>query len=214
MRLPPARAAGGAGYESYVGHLAWQVMAESGHFPAHVPATLRGAKRAPAMTPAELVDRHNVTDPDIHALFVAYLTRRSHDIDYSTLRDIAADLCGKFWTGVRKVNPAQADLALAPEDYESWRAVLEIRGDGQPRLSADAVLTTIRAFYVDIQGWAAQEPERWARWVSLPHWQEGNQVTGENETPRQGTHGWPNTPASTAPSCFRGRCDRPPGPPA
>jgi hypothetical protein len=36
----------GAGYESYVGHLAWQVMAESGHFPAHVPATLRGAKRS------------------------------------------------------------------------------------------------------------------------------------------------------------------------
>ncbi|MET3948688.1 integrase [Arthrobacter sp. UYCu512] len=156
----------GAGYESYVGHLAWKVMAESGHFPAHVPATLRGAKRAPAMTPAELVDWHNITDPDIHALFVAYLTRRSHDIDYSTLRDIAADLCGKFWTGVRKVNPAQADLVLAPEDYQSWRAVLEIRGDGQPRLSADGVLTTIRAFYLDIQGWAAQEPESWARWVA------------------------------------------------
>ncbi|WP_332603162.1 site-specific integrase [Arthrobacter sp. S2(2024)] len=156
----------GAGYESYVGHLAWRVMAESGHFPAHVPATLRGAMRAPAMTPAELVDRHNITDPDIHALFVAYLTRRSHDIDYTTLRDIAADLCGKFWTGILRVNPAQADLALTPENYESWRTVLEIRVDGLPRLSADAVLTTIRAFYLDIQGWAAQEPEMWARWVA------------------------------------------------
>lgn len=36
-------------------------MAESGHFSADVPATLRGTKRAPAMTPAELVDRHNIT---------------------------------------------------------------------------------------------------------------------------------------------------------
>jgi hypothetical protein len=45
--------------------------------------------------------------------------------------------------------------------------VLEIRRDGNPRLSADAVLTNIRAFYLDIQGWAAQEPERWARWVAL-----------------------------------------------
>lgn len=156
----------GAGYESYVGHLAWRVMAESGHFPAHVPATLRGAMRAPAMTPAELVERHNITDPDIHALFVAYLTRRSHDIDYSTLRDIAADLCGKFWAGLLKVNPAQMDLALTPEDYANWRAVLETRKDGRPRLSADAVLTTIRAFYLDIQGWAAQEPEQWAQWVA------------------------------------------------
>ena len=41
-----------------------------------------------------------------------------------------------------------------------------IRGDGQPRLSANAVLTTIRAIYLDIQGWAAQKPERWARWVT------------------------------------------------
>lgn len=75
--------------------------------------------RAPVMTPAELVDRHNTTDPDIHALTVAYLTRRSHDIDYSTLRDIVAELCGKFWTGLLKVSTAQTDLARAPEDYES-----------------------------------------------------------------------------------------------
>ncbi|MFF1252720.1 tyrosine-type recombinase/integrase [Pseudarthrobacter sp. NPDC058329] len=156
----------GAGYESYVGHLAWRLMAESGHFPVHVPATLRGAMRTPAMTPTELVDRHNISDADVHAMFVAYLTRRSHDIDYSTLRDLAADLCGKFWTGLLAVNPGQVDFTLTPEDYENWRAVLEIRRDGKPRLSADAVLTNIRAVYLDIQGWAAQEPERWARWVA------------------------------------------------
>lgn len=156
----------GAGYESYVGHLAWRIMAEFGHFPAHVPATLRGAMRAPAMTPKELVDRYSISDADVHGMFVAYLTRRSHDINYSTLRDLAADLCGKFWTGLLRVNPGQVDLALTPEDYENWRAVLEIRRDGKPRLSADAVLTNIRAFYLDIQGWAAQEPERWARWVA------------------------------------------------
>ncbi|MCO4253457.1 hypothetical protein [Pseudarthrobacter raffinosi] len=48
---------------------------------------------------------------------------------------------------------------------------------------------------------------------ALPHRQQGNQVTGENETPSQGTHGWPHTLASTAPSCLRRRRDRPPGPP-
>ncbi|WP_216636684.1 site-specific integrase [Arthrobacter sp. OY3WO11] len=156
----------GGGYESYVGHLAWRLMAESGHFPKHVPATLRGAMRAPAMTPTELVDRHNIADQDIHALFVAYLTRRSHDVDYTTLRDLAGDLCGKFWAALLKVNPAQKDLALTPEDYGKWRAVLEVRRAGRPRLSAHAVMTNIRAFYLDIQGWAAQEPERWARWVA------------------------------------------------
>lgn len=86
-------------------------MAESGQFPAHVPATLRGAMRAPAMTPAELVDRHNITDPDVRELFVAYLTRRSYDIDYVTLLDLAADLCGKFWTRILQINPDKTDFA-------------------------------------------------------------------------------------------------------
>jgi integrase len=156
----------GAGYESYVGHLAWRVMADSGHFPAHVPATLRGAMRAPAMTPEELVARYEITDPDIHRLFVAYLTRRSHDIDYVTLRDLAADLCVKFWINLKRISPDQTNFTLTAETYESWRAELAVRKDGRPRLGADAVLTTIRAFYLDIQGWAAQEPERWAQWVA------------------------------------------------
>jgi hypothetical protein len=121
----------GGGYESYVGHLIGGSWQESGHFPEHVRATLRGAMRAPAMTPTELVDRHNIADQDIHALFVAYLTRRSHDVDYTTLRDLAGDLCGKFWAGLLKANPAQKDLALTPEDYGKWRVVLEIRRDGQ-----------------------------------------------------------------------------------
>jgi integrase len=156
----------GAGYESYVGHLAWRVLAESGHFPPHVPATLRGAMRAPAMTPAELVDHHGIGHPDVRELFVAYLTRRSHDIDYVTLRGLAADLCGKFWKQLEQINPAQDNLTLSPETYQSWRAALSVRDDGRPRLSVDAVVTNVRALYLDLQGWAAQEPDQWARWVA------------------------------------------------
>jgi len=156
----------GGGYECYVGHLAWQVLSEAGHFPAHVPATLRGAMRAPAMTVAELVDQHQISNPEIRDLLVAYLTRRSHDIDYTTLRGLAADLCSTFWKQIEQINPGQADLALTPATYESWHAALAIRGDGRPRLSTDAILTNVRAFYLDLQGWAAAEPGRWARWVA------------------------------------------------
>jgi len=46
----------GAGYEHHIGHLAWEVLHGCGHFPPGVPATLRGAMRTPAMTPAQLVD--------------------------------------------------------------------------------------------------------------------------------------------------------------
>lgn len=57
------------------------------------------------MTLAELIDCHNITNPEVRGLFVAYLARRSHDIDEVTLRDLAADLCGKFWTRIRADKP-------------------------------------------------------------------------------------------------------------
>jgi integrase len=156
----------GGGYEFYVGHLAWQVLAATGHFQDQVPATLRGAMRSPALTPTQLVDRRNIQDPEIRELFIGYLTRRGHDIDYTTLRELATNLCGRFWTAILQINPGQMDFALSPETYATWRASLAVRKDGKPRLSSDAIVTTVRAFYLDLQGWAAQEPERWARWVA------------------------------------------------
>ncbi|WP_053208221.1 hypothetical protein [Jiangella muralis] len=103
----------GAGYEHHIGHLAWQVLHESGHFPSSVPATLRGAMRAPAMTPAELVDSYQLVNRDVAEMLTRYLTRRSHDLDYSTLRGLARDLCDIFWREIETINPAQADLALS-----------------------------------------------------------------------------------------------------
>jgi hypothetical protein len=154
----------GNGYELYVGHLAWKVLHQSGHFPPGVPATLRGALRAPAMTPAELVAQHSIRNPHARQMLTAYLTRRSHDIDYTTLRQLATDLCGNFWAEIERINPEQNDLALSEETYQAWRVALGTRQDGKPRLGADAIVTNVRALYLDIQGWAIQEPEKWARW--------------------------------------------------
>lgn len=154
----------GRGYELYVGHLAWKVLHQSGHFPPSVPTTLRGAMREPAMTPTELVDKHGIRNPAARQMLTAYLTRRSHDIDYTTLRMLATDLCGNFWAEIERINPAQNDLALSEDTYQAWRVALGTRRDGKPRLGADAIVTSVRALYLDIQGWAIQEPEQWAYW--------------------------------------------------
>jgi hypothetical protein len=154
----------GRGYELYVGHLAWKLLHQSGRFPSSVPATLRGAMREPAMTPAELVEQHGIRNLDARQMLIAYLTRRSHDIDYTTLRQLATDLCCNFWGEIERINPEQYDLALSEETYQAWRVALGVRRDGKPRLGADAIVTNVRALYLDIQGWAIQEPERWARW--------------------------------------------------
>lgn len=156
----------GAGYEHHIGHLAWQVLHESGHFPPSVPATLRGAMRAPAMTPAQLVDTYALDNQDVAEMLTRYLTRRSHDLDYSTLRGLARDLCDIFWREIETINPTQADLALSEETYQAWRAAVDVRRDGKPRLGAPGIVTNVRALYLDIQGWAAHEPEQWARWAA------------------------------------------------
>jgi hypothetical protein len=156
----------GAGYEHHIGHLAWQVLHESGHFPPSVPATLRGAMRAPAMTPAQLVDSYCLVNQDVAEMLTRYLTRRSHDLDYSTLRGLARDLCDIFWREIETINPTQVDLALSEETYQAWRAAVDVRRDGKPRLGAPGIVTNVRALYLDIQGWAAHEPEQWARWAA------------------------------------------------
>ncbi|QJY50783.1 site-specific integrase [Pseudonocardia broussonetiae] len=156
----------GHGYELYVGHLAWEVLHQSGHFPPRVPSTLRAALRSPALTPTELVDLHEVGNPDARAMLIAYLTRRSHDLDYTSLRCLASDLCRSFWGEIERINPDQSDLALSERTYQAWRVALGTRRDGKPRLGADAIVTNVRALYLDLQGWATQEPEQWARWVA------------------------------------------------
>ncbi|MDQ2850956.1 MAG: site-specific integrase [Actinomycetota bacterium] len=156
----------GRGYEQHVGHLAWEVLNQSGQFPSGVPSTLRGAMRAPRMTPAELVDSYQLANEDVAGMLTRYLTRRSHDLDYSTLRGLSWDLCDLFWREIERIHPTQIDLTLSEETYQAWRAAVDVRRDGKPRLGAPGIVTNVRALYLDIQGWAAHEPEQWARWAS------------------------------------------------
>ncbi|MFJ9914713.1 tyrosine-type recombinase/integrase [Actinacidiphila glaucinigra] len=159
-------------YATYVGHLAWEVMHRIGHFPGSVPSTLRAALRAPQLTCRELVDRHQLREREIADLLVQYLERRRHDLDYSSLLTLANTLVFLFWKTVETIAPDQRDLRLSQQTYQRWREAIATRADGQPRRNIDSVLTTVRAFYFDIQAWAAHEPERWARWSAtcpIPH---------------------------------------------
>ncbi|MFH5207369.1 tyrosine-type recombinase/integrase [Antrihabitans sp. NCIMB 15449] len=148
----------------YVGHLAWQVLHSIGHFPANSPPTLRGALRSPQFTTTEMVDRHNVANPAVRQLFIDYLDRRSTDVVYSTLTVVATHVVKIFWKALELINPAQSDLRLSEDHYRQWHATLAIREDGTVRQNPWLVLTSVKAFYYDIQAWAVDEPERWAHW--------------------------------------------------
>jgi site-specific recombinase XerD len=153
-------------YGNYVGHLAWQVMYDTGHFPRSTPATLRACLRAPQLTADELVDQHGIANPAVRQLLVDYIERRSHDLDYGTTAALATQLVLNFWKALEEINADQQDLRLSQETYQAWRQAIRVRHDGKRRSDEDGILVAVRALYFDLQAWAAQEPERWAIWVA------------------------------------------------
>ncbi|MFB7763544.1 tyrosine-type recombinase/integrase [Streptomyces xiamenensis] len=175
--LHHARTTRDAGLASYsysvnVGHLAWEVMHATGHFPQAVPSTLRAALRTPKLTCQQLVEQFELHHPGIRELLVQYLERRSHDVDYSTLKGLTSNLVQLFWKTIERLAPDQQDLRLSEAVYQQWRQAIAVLEDGRPRRNIDSVLMSVRAFYYDVQSWAAHEPELWAHWAApcpIPH---------------------------------------------
>jgi site-specific recombinase XerD len=151
----------------YTGHLAWEALCSFGLFPPDCPRTLQAALLPRQATPAELVDRYGVANADIRELLIAYLQRRSHDMDYRSLTGLATNLVKNFWVKIEAIRPGQTDLRLDPDTYEEWRSQVRLHDDGiTPRVDPDTPLMAVRSFYFDLQAWAAHEPERWARWAA------------------------------------------------
>ncbi|HEX9548117.1 MAG TPA: site-specific integrase, partial [Acidimicrobiales bacterium] len=64
------------------------------------------------------------------------------------------------------IAPGQPDLRIDGELYQRWRDQVAVRADGKGRRDFDPILRAVRAFYADLQAWAAAEPGRWAIWVA------------------------------------------------
>jgi hypothetical protein len=158
----------GAG-SRFPGHLAWQVLHTMDHFPSHGPATLKAAVLNGRSTVEELVDRYKIRHAGVRQLLIAYLERRKPELDYSTLDNLSRHLAGNFWATIEQLAPDQPDLRVDVELYQRWRDRIAIRADGKGRRDFDPILRAIRAFYADLQAWAAAEPEQWASgWRPAP----------------------------------------------
>jgi len=145
---------------------AWPVLHDMGRFPAWVPRTLQDARVRGQQPVGALVDRHRLRNPEVRELLVDYLRRRSVEVDYSTLDNLVRNLVQYFWKVVEDVNPGQADLRLDEQTVQEWKQRLLVRSDGKPRVNIEGPFLTVRAFYLDLQTWAAAEPERWGQWVA------------------------------------------------
>ncbi|WP_406482564.1 tyrosine-type recombinase/integrase [Streptomyces sp. NBC_01615] len=150
-----------------------------GNIPADAPVTLRHLHQVTGqLTCEQLVDRHGVTNPSIRALLIDYLEERRPRLDYSTLDNLARNLTRNFWSDLEFHHPGISSLDLSPGVATAWKERLRnrIQRRKQPDGTVQEIvversdyvtqLISVRAFYLDIARWAAEEPARWGPWAA------------------------------------------------
>ncbi|MFC7807712.1 tyrosine-type recombinase/integrase [Streptomyces olivaceus] len=147
-------------------------------FPPDAPPNLRHISvRAGQLTPAQLIDRYQIVNKPVRDLLVSYLAERQVALDYTSLDDLSRCIGLHFWANLEKHHPGIDSLHLTPETAAAWKQRLRTKVDRKrlpdgtvteyesPRLSFVPLLTQVRAFYLDIAQWAADDPARWGQWA-------------------------------------------------
>lgn len=131
---------------------------------------MRAARSVGQRTVPEIVDRYRLQSAEIRGLLVSYLSERAPELDHGSLLHLAHTLCGLFWRDLEQHHPGIDSLDLEPQVASAWKQRLRHVPDAKgrragERASARAHLLLVRAFYLDIARWAAEDPARWSRWV-------------------------------------------------
>lgn len=156
--------------------LFYQLLRTRGEWGATAPAMRVFAGRGQP-TCEQLVDRYRLSCRSVRDLLVDYLRERQMAMDFSSLQHLAYLLARLFWADLEAHHPGVDSLTLSREVAAAWkqrvmtRTITETTTDGQPvtttsvRLDGRAVLTAVRAFYLDIAEWADDDPARWGPWA-------------------------------------------------
>jgi site-specific recombinase XerD len=146
---------------------AWDLLRGIGVFPRDL--SLRDEIVRGQWTPTEMVDYYGVKAPGIRQVLIRYLTERRASIDYNSLRNLAGFLAGLFWTDIEAHHPGIDTLHLPSEIVDAWkeRVRFQLGKPGErprPRKEIQTIFTHVRAFYMDLQEWALEDPS-WVPWA-------------------------------------------------
>lgn len=167
------------GRSSRGGTLFYALLRDCGFFPNSAPVSLRHLSvRAGQYSPAELIDRYQLQCAPVRDLLVDYLTERQLTLDYTSLDDLSRVLGLHFWANLEQHHPGIASINLDRDVATAWKRRMQTKiqrtrqPDGAmrevetPRMSFVPLLTSVRAFYLDLAQWAAEDPARWAPWAA------------------------------------------------
>jgi hypothetical protein len=157
--------------------LFYQLLRARGGFPASAPAALRVFSGRGQPAAAQLIGRYGIQCRPVRDLLVDYLAERQPSLDFSSLNNLAYHLGKLFWRDLETHHPGISSLKLPRDVAAAWKqrvmtrttTTLTPQGQpvqaAQPRLNGRSILTTVRAFYLDLAEWAEDDPSRWGPWV-------------------------------------------------
>src|SRR3954471_9112173 len=151
--------------------LFYAALKNSGVLPAAASERLLVLRIHGRRSVKHVVGAYGIQCRAVRDLLIEYLTERAPELDHTSLRSVARNLCRLFWRDLEIHHPGIDSLRLAPGVAQAWKQRLaHIRdADGQPvrvRVNYRCELVFVRAFYEDIARWAADDPARWAPWVA------------------------------------------------
>lgn len=148
-------------------HGAWRLLQSIEVLPKDV--SMGSSQRRGPRSVEELVDYYQIQNHQMRDLFVRYLKERQPSLDYGSLRGLATVLAGRFWADIEQHQPGISSLAIPADVATEWkqrhRTVRTSKGETKPRKSYLNDLAKIRAFYLNIQEWAQEDPS-WAEWAA------------------------------------------------
>jgi len=166
-------------------HAAWDLLGDIGMTPAGT--SLRAALRRGPRTTAELVDDYRICCRPVRDVLVRYLDERRPALDYKSLASLAGALAGTFWADIERHHPGISTLHLPGEVARAWkeraRVVTAADGTTRERKNYHALLMGVRAFYLDIQQWALEDPG-WVPWA-VPSPVRRNETVGYEKARRK-----------------------------
>ena len=95
--------------------LFYALLKETGILPAAAPLRLRALRIDGRRSIEQIVDRYGIECRPVRDLLVEYFTERAPDLDHTSLRSIARNLCRLFWRDLEIHHPGIDSLHLAPQ---------------------------------------------------------------------------------------------------
>ena len=99
----------------------YALLKDTGVLPASAPSRLRALRIDGRRSVEQIVGKYGIECRPVRDLLVEYFTERAPELDHTSLRSIARNLCRLFWRDLEIHHPGIDSLRLEPAAAQAWK---------------------------------------------------------------------------------------------